>query len=291
MASHFIIFLTLSNLLFILPSTLAKPAPAGPINVTDILVKGEQYTTFLRLLNQTRVLDQLVNQLNNSYEGMTLLAPTDDAFLNLPRGTINGLNEEEQVKLVLFHVLPTYYSLDDLDTISNPVRTQAASSHGSLGLNFTGRRNQVNVSSGVVETQINDALRQEFPFAVYSIDKVLLPSNDIHAPTRSSSTPAGKPVKRSSAPAPVSSFLAPTGKPAKGPSALAPESSYPIPTEKPEKGASGPTPMSSSSTPAGKPAKGPSAPAESPTNNGGGKRMDMGVGFVGNVVLFCMAFL
>ncbi|XP_071691825.1 fasciclin-like arabinogalactan protein 9 [Rutidosis leptorrhynchoides] len=241
MASHLIIFLTLTNFLFILPSTLAQPAapapgPAGPINVTDILLKGGQYTAFLRLLNQTRVLDQLANQLNNSDQGMTLLAPTDNAFLNLPSGTLNGLKEEEQVKLVLYHVLPKYYSLDDLDTVSNPVPTQAGSNHGSLGLNFTARQNQVNVSSGVVESQINNALRQAFPFAVYSVDKLLLPASFSDAPA----------------------------------------------------------PESSSSTPAGKPANGPSAPADAgspPAKNAGGKRMDMGVGLVGGVVLFFMAFL
>ncbi|XP_071717299.1 fasciclin-like arabinogalactan protein 9 [Rutidosis leptorrhynchoides] len=241
MASHLVIFLTLTQLLFILPSTLAQPAapapgPSGPINVTDILVKGGQYTSFLRLLNQTRVLDQLANQLNNSNQGMTLLAPTDNAFINLPSGTLNGLKEEDQVKLVLYHVLPKYYSLDDLDTVSNPVPTQAGSSHGSLGLNFTARQNQVNVSSGAVETQINNALRQTFPFAVYSIDKVLL-------------------LPTSDAPAPDSSSPAPAGKPAKGPSAPA------------------------------------DAGSDSPAKNGGGKKMDMGVGLVGGVVLFCMAFV
>lgn len=189
-------------------------------------------------MNQTQVLTQLPNQLNNSNQGMTLLAPTDNAFRNLPSGTLNGLSDDKKVKLVLYHVLPKYYTLDDLVTVSNPVPTQAGSSKGSLGLNFSGRANsnQVNVSSGDIVTQINNALRQQFPFAVYSIDSVLVPTE---------------------APAPES-----------GPS---------------------------SSPPAKKPAKGPSAPADggesSPTENGGGRKMDMGVGLVGGVVLFCMAFL
>lgn len=96
------------------------------------------------------------------------------------------------MKLALYHVLPKYYSMDDLVTVSNPVQTQA----GNWVLNFTGRANQVNVSTGAVETQINNALRKDFPFAVYVIDKVLLPVqfNDAPAP-EASSTPAGKPAK------------------------------------------------------------------------------------------------
>ncbi|KAK9059869.1 hypothetical protein SSX86_020573 [Deinandra increscens subsp. villosa] len=203
----------------LLPSTLSQsptapgPAPAGPINLTAILVGGGQFTSFLLLLNKTRVLDQLPNQLNNSNQGMTLFAPTDNAFLNLPSGTLNDLSEDKKVKLVLYHVLPKYYSMDDLVTVSNPVPTQAGSDHGSLGLNFTGRANQVNVSTGVVETQINNALRKDFPFAVYVVDKVLLPLESTGAPAPEGSSPSGdgKPAAK----APGSSAAADGDSPAK----------------------------------------------------------------------------
>ncbi|KAJ9550257.1 hypothetical protein OSB04_014302 [Centaurea solstitialis] len=194
-----LLLLSLTTLLSLLPSPTSAqsapaPGPAGPINITAILVQGGQYTAFLRLLNQTQVLNQLPNQLNNSNQGMTLLAPTDNAFLNLPSGTLNNLSPENKVKLVLYHVLPKYYSLEDLNTVSNPVQTQAGSSKGSLGLNFTGRGNQVNVSSGVVDTQINNALRQQFPFAVYQVDKVLLPAEFSEAPAPEGSSSDSPPV-------------------------------------------------------------------------------------------------
>ncbi|KAL8247715.1 hypothetical protein R6Q59_008931 [Mikania micrantha] len=209
MASPAFILLTLTNLLFLLPSTISQsttapaPSPAGPINITAILVGGGQFSSFLLLLNQTRVLDQLPNQLNNSNQGMTLFAPTDNAFLNLASGTLNNLSEEKKVKLVLYHVLPKYYSMEDLNTVSNPVPTQAGGDHGSLGLNFSGRANQVNVSTGVVETQINNALRKDFPFAVYVVDKVLIPLEftEAPAPDGSSSPPKGKPANAPSSPA------------------------------------------------------------------------------------------
>ncbi|KAK6252877.1 hypothetical protein QUC31_014597 [Theobroma cacao] len=179
--------LTLSALFLLFTSTaLAQtapaPAPPGPLNFTGILDKNGQYTYFLRLLAESQVGSQIQNQLNSTTEGFTVLAPTDNAFNNLKAGTINSLDEQKKVQLVLFHVLPKYYSLNDLQFVSNPVRTQATGQDGGVyGLNFTGQNNQVNVSTGVVETQINNALTQQKPLAIYQVDKVLLPAEFFEA--------------------------------------------------------------------------------------------------------------
>ncbi|XP_004287337.1 PREDICTED: fasciclin-like arabinogalactan protein 13 [Fragaria vesca subsp. vesca] len=176
--------------------TAPAPAPSGPLNFTGILDKAGQYTTFLRLLSQTQVATQIQSQLNSTTEGLTVFAPTDNAFTNLKAGTLNDLSSEQQVQLVLYHVLPKYYTLASLLTVSNPVRTQSSSQNGggSYGLNFTGSGgNQVNVSSGAVTTQINNALRQQFPLAVYQIDKVLLP-NDMFAEASPAPTAAKTPA-------------------------------------------------------------------------------------------------
>ncbi|KAL7000513.1 hypothetical protein U1Q18_001665 [Sarracenia purpurea var. burkii] len=158
------------------PATLVPSSPAGLIIIFAILVKGGQYTTFLRLLTSTKVADQIDNQLNNYKQGMTVFAPTDTTFNNLPAGTLNNLTTQQHVQLVLYHVLPEFYSLSDLQTVSNPVRTQATGQDGGVfGLFFSGENSQVNVSTGVVETQVNNALRQEAPLAVYEVDKVLVP--------------------------------------------------------------------------------------------------------------------
>ncbi|XWS68707.1 hypothetical protein CRYUN_Cryun04dG0114500 [Craigia yunnanensis] len=176
------ILLSLSALFLLLTSTsLAQTAPApaslGPLNFTGILDKNGQYTYFLRLLAETQGGSQIQNQLNGTTEGFTVFAPTDNAFNTLKAGTINSLNQQKKVQLVLYHVLPKYYSLNDLQFVSNPVRTQATGQDGGVfGLNFTGQNNQLNVSTGVVETQINNALTQQKPLAVYQVDKVLLPA-------------------------------------------------------------------------------------------------------------------
>ncbi|CAL9213613.1 unnamed protein product [Arabidopsis halleri] len=178
--------LTLAPLLLIAAVLLATkataqpaapaPGPAGPINLTAILEKGGQFTTFIHLLNITQVGSQVNIQVNSSSEGMTVFAPTDNAFQNLKPGTLNQLTPDEQVKLILYHVSPKFYSMDDLLSVSNPVRTQASGrDNGVYGLNFTGQTNQINVSTGYVETRVSNALRQQRPLAVYVVDMVLLP--------------------------------------------------------------------------------------------------------------------
>ncbi|TKY48904.1 Fasciclin arabinogalactan protein 6 [Spatholobus suberectus] len=175
-----ILLLTLATLLSLQAQAQAQaqapaPSPSGPVNLTAILEKGGQFTTLIRLLKETQQLTQIQSQLNSTSQGFTLFAPTDNAFMNLKSGALNDLNDTQKVKLVLYHVTPKYYSLSDLLTVSNPVRTQASEGEGTWGLNFAGQGQQVNVSTGVVETPINNALRQKFPLAVYQVDKVLLP--------------------------------------------------------------------------------------------------------------------
>ncbi|XVF66761.1 hypothetical protein PTKIN_Ptkin10aG0063700 [Pterospermum kingtungense] len=196
----------------VLAQTAPAPAPSGPLNFTGILDKNGQYTYFLRLLSDTQVGSQIQNQLNSTTEGFTVLAPTDNAFNNLKAGTINGLDEQKKVQLVLFHVLPKYYSLNDLQFVSNPVRTQASGQDGEVfGLNFTGQNNQVNVSSGAIETQINNALTQKKPLAVYQVDKVLLPAEFFEA---KSPAAAPSPATKKSSPGSDSSSTAATSEPA-----------------------------------------------------------------------------
>lgn len=173
----------------------SAPAPSPALlNLTGILDKNGQFKTFIRLLGSSQIGDQIKNQLKSSTEGMTVFAPTDNAFSNLKAGTLNGLSDQEQVQLLLYHVIPKFYSLETLLTVSNPVQTQATVPDGGgvLGLNFTGQGNQVNVSTGMVETQINNVLQDQSPLAVYQVDKVLLPPELFEARPPASPPPPAK---------------------------------------------------------------------------------------------------
>ncbi|KAL6609375.1 hypothetical protein ACP70R_039344 [Stipagrostis hirtigluma subsp. patula] len=185
-----------------LPAALAQaqaPAPAkGPPNVTAILEKGGQYATFIRLMKSTQQDTQLNSQLNGSSTGYTVFAPTDNAFANLKPGTLNGLSQQEQVSLVQYHILSQFYSTASFQTASNPVRTQASGSDGPYTLNVTANSNgQVNVSTGIVTTNVGTALRDQPPLAVYSVDKVLLPNDlfGVKPPASAPPAPSKKPSK------------------------------------------------------------------------------------------------
>uniref|UniRef100_A0A0E0JYX5 FAS1 domain-containing protein n=1 Tax=Oryza punctata TaxID=4537 RepID=A0A0E0JYX5_ORYPU len=179
MASHTLILLLLLAAAVATAADVA-PAPAPPaaqINLTGILEKGGQYNTLLRLLNATRVNEQVSSQLKTTYDGLTFFAPTDAAFAELRPGTLNGLTDQEQVQLVLYHLLPRYYSLTTFQTASNPLRTQATGPAGVYTVNVTTTTGQslVNVSTGVAAVPVGTTLFAEFPLAVYSVDGVLLP--------------------------------------------------------------------------------------------------------------------
>ncbi|CAJ2660550.1 fasciclin-like arabinogalactan protein 13 [Trifolium pratense] len=194
-----LVLILLTLIPFLTAQKAPAPAPSGPINITGIFDKAGQYTTLIRLLNETQQLTQIQSQLNSTSQGFTIFAPTDNAFQNLPSGALNDLSDEQKVQLILYHVTPKCYSLSDFLTVSNPVRTQASGKDGPWGLHFTSQGNQVNVSTGVVTVPINNALRQQFPLAVYQLDKVLLPSElfgakspDSSPAPKSSKTPSSK---------------------------------------------------------------------------------------------------
>jgi len=152
--------------------------PSDTQNVSAILEKGGQYTTFIRLLKTTQQDTQLNSQLNNGFSGngYTMFAPTDNAFNNLKAGTLNSLTQQQQVALVQGHILPQFYTMESFQTASNPIRTQASGQDGPFTLNITATaNNQLNISTGVVVVPVNNALVATKPLAIYPVDKVLLP--------------------------------------------------------------------------------------------------------------------
>ncbi|KAE8727652.1 Fasciclin-like arabinogalactan protein 11 [Hibiscus syriacus] len=76
-------------------------------------------------MKASQVSNQLLGQLNNTNNGITIFTPTDDAFSILKSGTLNTLSDEKKVELVQFHIIQTYLSSSRFQTISNPSRTQA----------------------------------------------------------------------------------------------------------------------------------------------------------------------
>ncbi|KAF5447164.1 hypothetical protein F2P56_032734, partial [Juglans regia] len=171
------------------------PTPPGPPDVTKILQKAGGFTILIRLLKRSAVADQIKGQLNDTKNGFTLFAPTDAAFSNLKSGTLNSLSDEQKIRLIQFHTLPTYYSLANFQTVSNPLRTQAGDTNpGDYPLNVTSVGNQVNISTGLVNASVSGTVYSDNQLAVYQVDKVLLPL-DIFVAKPPVPAPAPAPTK------------------------------------------------------------------------------------------------
>ncbi|GLJ37871.1 hypothetical protein SUGI_0770430 [Cryptomeria japonica] len=166
---------------------------ANVMNITDVLHKGGQFTTFRSLLMRTQVGNLLQIELNIVQGGLTIFAPTDNAFQRLKPGTLNYLTDHQKVALLLYHVLPSYYSLSQFQMLKNPQRTRASvndlnGGYFNLDVRSSGV-NQVNISTGLVDTPISNSFYSRSPLAIYQVDQVLLPA-DIFAPLPpTSSTP------------------------------------------------------------------------------------------------------
>ncbi|KAH6802627.1 FASCICLIN-like arabinogalactan-protein 11 [Perilla frutescens var. frutescens] len=177
-------------------SPAAAPAPPGATNVTAILEKASQFTTFIRLLQNTKVADQINTQLNNSNQGLTIFAPTDSSFSNLKAGTLNSFSDQQKVELMQFHVLPSYFSPSQFQTASNPMRTQAGGSQGSYPLNVTASGNQVNITTGVTNATVANTIYTDGQLAVYQVDQVLLPLSFFTTPAPALAPPNPKKAAR-----------------------------------------------------------------------------------------------
>ncbi|KAI3822854.1 hypothetical protein L1987_10453 [Smallanthus sonchifolius] len=132
---------------------------------------------------------------------MTVFAPTDNAFSSLKPGTLNSLSDQQKVALLQFHVVPNYLTTSQLQTVSNPLRTQAGdTASNKFPLNIISSGNQVNVSTGVVDTTVSNSIYTDGSLAVYQVDKVLLPMSLFGS---SAPAPAPEPLKKKSSGADV----------------------------------------------------------------------------------------
>ncbi|XP_014493265.1 fasciclin-like arabinogalactan protein 11 [Vigna radiata var. radiata] len=147
-----------------------------PDDITRILKKAKMFSTLIRLLKTTEIINNVNSQLITAKTGgITILAPDDSAFSNLKAGFLNSLNEGQKIELVQFHILPEYVSSSNFDSLSNPVQTVAGKDPVRLPLNVNALGNSVNISTGVVNATILGVVYSDNKLGIYHVDKVLLP--------------------------------------------------------------------------------------------------------------------
>lgn len=220
----------------ITPALLTSSSDA---NVTAILEKAG-CKTFASLLSSSGVLKMYETQME---KGITVFAPTDEAFKVKGVPDLNKLSSAELVSLLQFHALSSYSPIGTLKTTKGKLTT-LASGVGKYDLSPTTAGDSVTLHTGVDSSRIAGTLLDATPVVIYSVDSLLLPVELFGL---------------SPAPAPAPESDTPASAPAPSPKSESPESSPPAP---------------SMESPAGAPAESPAGEtaADEQSRNGAGER-------------------
>merc|ERR1712055_65368 len=85
-------------------------------DVVDVAVDAGTFTTLVKLVTDLGLVDSLKNA-----EALTIFAPSDEAFANLPPGLLEGLTADEKKSVILRHVVVGKVMAADVQT--GPVET------------------------------------------------------------------------------------------------------------------------------------------------------------------------
>ena len=154
----------LNGIVHVIDEVLIPPSfPPFPASLPAIVSELDNFSTLLTALNITGLVDVLAE------EGpFTVLAPTDEAFANLPNGTLEALLAEEGlttlIDILLFHVIPGEV-IDEATMQAGPIDAETA-----LGQDIA-------IDGGIV----GDATVISFDTfglngVIHAIDTVLIPS-------------------------------------------------------------------------------------------------------------------
>lgn len=180
----------------------ATSATAG--NVIDVLTAQGNFTTLLAALNQARLTDIL-----KSRAGVTIFAPTDEAFAALPEAERTRLmdpaNAQELRNLLLYHVIVADVSSSQITGTRGGVQTA-----NSTRVLLDGTGEGLHVDGATVTRADIDASNG----AVFAIDKVLNPAQSMAPPeTPAPTAPAADGATAATHPA-APGTTAPNGQPA-----------------------------------------------------------------------------
>ena len=188
-------FLLLLFLFQLCSKTSGQSSPSGPADIAAVLGQAGKFTTFIGLLKSTQMDAQINDELKKkSTPGITVFAPTDSAFSDLKPGTLNSFSDQQKAALTQFHVVPTFLTVSQFQTVSNPLHTEAGENTVEFPLNVVGNGTQVNMTTGLVNTTVDSTVYTDGQLAVYEIPQVLL-SQGILGPQAPAPAPAPLPPK------------------------------------------------------------------------------------------------
>ncbi|CAL5397965.1 unnamed protein product [Camellia sinensis] len=192
----------------IAPGLLTAPAPsASDLNITALLEKAG-CKTFAALILKTGVLKVYQTAAD---KGLTVFAPSDEAFKAANVPDLSKLSNADLVSLLQFHALSSYAPIGTLKTTKNPFTTLATSAAGKFDLTAETSGDEVTLKTGYDSSRVATTVLDSTPLCIFTVDSVLLP-------------PELFGISPSPAPAPVP-VTSPTPSPNKAPTpAVAPAS-------------------------------------------------------------------
>ncbi|KAK4269711.1 hypothetical protein QN277_022833 [Acacia crassicarpa] len=186
----------------IAPGILTAPPPTADVNITALLEKAG-CKTFSSLVVSSGVIKTYQLAID---KGLTIFAPSDEAFKARGVPDLNKLTSAEVVSLLQYHAAARYIPVGTLKTTKDPISTLATSGGGKYDLSVTTAGDSVTLHTGVDSSRISDTVLDSTPLAIFTVDNVLLPTELFgNSP---SPLPAPEPVS-SLSPAPVSLAPAP----------------------------------------------------------------------------------
>ncbi|HEY9694935.1 MAG TPA: fasciclin domain-containing protein [Oculatellaceae cyanobacterium] len=144
---------------------LAQANPVRNNIAVELETANDAFSTLARVVKAARLNDELATT-----GGLTIFAPTDEAFAALPAGTLETLllpeNRDKLIKVLTYHIVPGKST--SFNTKSGRRRTLEGQ---SLTLRVAPRGGQIRVNSAKV-------ILADIPArngAIHAIDRVLLP--------------------------------------------------------------------------------------------------------------------
>lgn len=146
-------------------------------DIVDNAVNSKEHTTLVAAVKAADLVETLKGK-----GPFTVFAPTNDAFENLPDGTVDAVLKPENKKMLqgilTYHVLAGKYSFDDVAAAikkGNGKATMKTVAGGSLTFKMNGMHNiTVTDEKGGTANIITYDINQKNG-VIHSIDKVLMP--------------------------------------------------------------------------------------------------------------------
>ncbi|CAM0903265.1 unnamed protein product [Alopecurus aequalis] len=139
--------------------------------------------------------------------GLTLFAPTDEAFRAKGLPDLNKLTAADLVTLLEYHALPQYAPKASLKTMKGGIPTLASTGKGKYDLSVDAKGDDVSMDTGMDKSRVASTVLDDTPVTVHTVNSVLLPRElfggaPSASPGAGADTPTSAPAPKTSAPAP-----------------------------------------------------------------------------------------